>query len=125
MDAVADDVRNAQDYVRRHADEMDVDPDRLALFGVSFGVPFAATAALAQPGVVCLVCYYGYLDLRHFVGEAPPERCSRRTRHRWRWSSARYTTVARGARRTRPPALNASIDRSPPPPWLPTPPSHW
>lgn len=73
MDAVADDVRNAQDCVRRHADEMDVDPDRLALFGVSFGVPFAATAALAQPGVVCLVCYYGYLDLRHFVGKAPPE----------------------------------------------------
>lgn len=73
LDGAAEDVAEARRHVMEHADQLGIDPDRLALFGISFGVPFAAGAALRQPGVACLVCYYGDLDLRHHVGAAPAE----------------------------------------------------
>lgn len=73
LDGAADDVEDAWRYVTGYADQLGVDTDRVALFGISFGVPFAAGAALRQPGVACLVCYYGDLDLRHHAGAAPAE----------------------------------------------------
>lgn len=51
-----------------HAAQYNLDPAKLALFGISFGVPYAITPALINqwPFLRCLVAYYGYLNLAHF-----------------------------------------------------------
>jgi hypothetical protein len=45
-----------------------IDPVKLALFGISLGVPYTITPALINQWafIRCLVAYYGYLDLTHF-----------------------------------------------------------
>ena len=61
-----DDVRQAVAYVRTHAAEYRVDPDRIALIGESAGAQLASMAAL-RPGtngtVRAVVAFYGPSDL--------------------------------------------------------------
>jgi len=51
--AALDDVRHGLRWVRAHADELGIDPDRLALLGLSAGAHLAMLAHLA-PGVAAL-----------------------------------------------------------------------
>jgi acetyl esterase len=61
-----DDVRQAVAYVKSHADEYHVDPDRIALLGESAGAQLASMAAL-KPGregrVRAVVSLYGPSDM--------------------------------------------------------------
>jgi acetyl esterase/lipase len=61
---LADEVDAALGYVHAHAVKFGIDVDRLAVFGISAGVPLAvgAIASAADRSVQCAVAYYGYLD---------------------------------------------------------------
>lgn len=60
-----EDIAAAMAYVREHADELHVDPDRLCLWAFSGGGPFLSAALRKQPAYVrCLVAYYAVMDLR-------------------------------------------------------------
>lgn len=63
--AAVSDVDDALGYVRSHADELGVDPNRIAVWTFSAGPPFAFHAILRdRPSWVrALVAYYGVLDL--------------------------------------------------------------
>jgi acetyl esterase/lipase len=65
LDAVVQDVTNAIGYVRAHAADLHVDPDRICLWMGSAGAVAGMRVALAdpQPFVRCLVSYYGLFDL--------------------------------------------------------------
>jgi acetyl esterase len=69
-----DDVRNAVLYVKDHAAEFRIDPDRVALIGDSAGGQLACMAAL-QPGsrgaVKAVVSLYGPNDLASIAQNAP------------------------------------------------------
>jgi acetyl esterase/lipase len=69
--AVADDIDDLIAWVRRHAAEYDLDPDRLALWAFSGGPPFGLRSVLrdAPPFVRCLVAYYGVMDYHHVIDE--------------------------------------------------------
>ena len=59
------DVRAAIDYVRAHADELHVDPDRLCLAAYSAGGPLLAIAIHdPQPYIRCLVSFYAVMDIQ-------------------------------------------------------------
>ena len=59
------DVIAAFDYIRKHADGFNLDPDRLCLWVCSGGGPFLSFALQDQPKFVrCIVIYYAILDLR-------------------------------------------------------------
>lgn len=57
------DVRKVIAWVRAGAAGLPLDSQRLAVFAVSAGGPLL-TVALPEPGVRCLVDYYGFLDVR-------------------------------------------------------------
>jgi acetyl esterase/lipase len=58
------DVRAAIEYVRSHAAELHVDPDRLCLSAYSAGGPLLAIAVGdPQPYIRCLVGFYAVLDI--------------------------------------------------------------
>ncbi len=63
---VAGDVDDLVRYVREHAEELQIDKDRLAIWAGSAGVPLGIRSALlGTPAFVrCLVAYYGPLDLQ-------------------------------------------------------------
>lgn len=65
LDAVVNDVTDAIAYVRAHAAELHVDPDRLCLWMGSAGAVAGLRVGLAdlQPYVRCLVSCYGLFDL--------------------------------------------------------------
>ena len=63
LDDAASDLSSLIAWIREHAAELSVDPRRLAVFAVSAGGPLL-TAALPEPGLRCLVDYYGFLDVR-------------------------------------------------------------
>jgi len=78
LDDSAADVAAAVDYVRAHAGELHVDPDRLALWVFSgAGLHLAPVLRERQVYVRCLVVLYPFLDFAVFtavgMGEAPPE----------------------------------------------------
>jgi acetyl esterase/lipase len=63
------DVTAAVDYVRKHADDLGIDPDRLALWAFSGGGPLLSECLRTSPPYVrCLVAFYAVMDLRRFVG---------------------------------------------------------
>jgi alpha-L-fucosidase 2 len=70
------DVEEAVRYVRKHAAEYNIDPDRIALIGESAGAQLASMAALApEMGVRAVVAFYSPSDLvnlarsSHYVPE--------------------------------------------------------
>ncbi len=113
----ADDVRAALAHVRRHADEMTIDPDRIAVWVFSGGGPLLSLALKGTPaGVRAAVAYYAALDIR----EKPPGASSAITDEMRRDFSPGFH-VRNEAGRTAPilvaragldhPFMNASIDR--------------
>jgi acetyl esterase len=74
LGGAVDDVRSAVAYVRTHASEYHVDPDRIALIGESAGAQLAAMAAL-RPGrnsaVQAVVAFYCPSDLVTLVQTMP------------------------------------------------------
>ncbi|MEO8100671.1 MAG: alpha/beta hydrolase [Acidobacteriota bacterium] len=70
LTGAADDVRNAVVYIRQHATELNVDPDRLVLIGESAGAQLASMAGLRpSPGkpVQAVVAFYSPSDLVDLV----------------------------------------------------------
>jgi acetyl esterase/lipase len=65
LDAVVQDVGDALQYVRAHAADLHVDPNRLCLWVGSAGAVAGLRVGLAdpQPFVRCIVSYYGLFDL--------------------------------------------------------------
>ncbi|HLZ58511.1 MAG TPA: alpha/beta hydrolase [Ktedonosporobacter sp.] len=68
---VASDVENLIGYVREHAEQLQIDNERLAIWAGSAGVPLGVRAALldAPAFVKCLVAYYGPLHLRELQAD--------------------------------------------------------
>ena len=66
LEDVGDDVDDLVRYVREHAEALQIDKERLAIWSCSAGVPLGARAALrgAPAFVKCFVVYYGPLDLQ-------------------------------------------------------------
>lgn len=60
-----EDIAAAIAYVREHAGELHVDPERLCLWAFSGGGPLLSAVLREQPAYVrCLVAYYTVMDLR-------------------------------------------------------------
>lgn len=67
------DVAAAVNHVRTHADELHVDPDRIALWYFSGGGPLLTWVLRERPEFVrCVVAFYPMLDLRHVVPAGSP-----------------------------------------------------
>jgi acetyl esterase/lipase len=58
----ASDLTSLIGWIRRHGAELSLDSRRLAVFAVSAGGPLL-NVALGEPGLRCLVDYYGFLDV--------------------------------------------------------------
>jgi acetyl esterase/lipase len=71
----AQDVDNLVAYVREHHGELQVDPERLALWAFSMGPPVGLYTALRErPDFIrCIVVYYGIMNLTPLRDETPPE----------------------------------------------------
>jgi len=68
--AALDDLRAAFEFVREHAGELRVDPDRIAILGEDAGAHLASLlAAERPPGLRAVACLGGIYDLRPLVGE--------------------------------------------------------
>jgi acetyl esterase/lipase len=64
-DRAASDVEALVDYVRSHAADLRIDPERLAVWAFSGGGPLLSFAFQAPPPYLrCIVSYYAPLDLR-------------------------------------------------------------
>jgi acetyl esterase len=69
--AAVEDIEAAVRWVRRHANEYNVDPSRLVLMGESAGGHLAALAALrGKVEVAGLVSFYGIHDVRQWKAES-------------------------------------------------------
>jgi alpha-L-fucosidase 2 len=70
----SDDVRNAVEFIRAHATEWNVDPNRIVIIGESAGAHLASMAAL-RPGagkpVQAVVAFYSPSDLVKLVEASP------------------------------------------------------
>jgi acetyl esterase/lipase len=105
-------------YVRSHAGELSIDPDRLCIWSFSAGVPLGMRAAML-PGrdyVRCIVAYYGALDLQRARASFPAEVPDKTLRE---LSALHHLTTAAGhlppifiaKAGLDSPRLNASLDR--------------
>jgi acetyl esterase/lipase len=66
LEGAAEDVASLLKYVRAHARDLRIDPDRLALWAFSGGGPLLSLAFRdPQPYIRCLVAYYAPLDYRN------------------------------------------------------------
>jgi len=71
LEQAADDVRAAVDYVRAHADDLQIDSDRLGVWAFSGGGPLLSSFLCARAGYLrCLIASYAVLDLRAYLGDA-------------------------------------------------------
>ena len=62
------DVAAAIEYVRSHAAELNVDPDRIALWFFSGGGPLLSAVLRDRPEYVrCVLAFYAFLDMRSMV----------------------------------------------------------
>ena len=60
----AGDVDDAINYVRSHADSLNIDPNKICLWAYSAGGPFLRTMMREKPGFVrCIVTYYSMLGI--------------------------------------------------------------
>lgn len=78
LDVSVGDVASAIGYVREHAAELHLDPDRLALWVFSGAGPHLSLPLRERPEYIrCLVSFYSLLDFPPFaamgLGTAPPE----------------------------------------------------
>jgi acetyl esterase/lipase len=78
----AEDVRDAVAWVRRHADELGVDPNAISLLGASAGGHLAALAAIGAPRrarVAAVATWSGIFDLASLAphGDGPVPGCGR------------------------------------------------
>jgi acetyl esterase/lipase len=71
----ASDVDDLVSYVREHATELLVDPDRIGLVVFSMGPPVGLHGLLPDPPsfMRCVAVYYGAMDLVPLRDETPPE----------------------------------------------------
>lgn len=71
----AQDVDDLVTHVRRRHGELQVDPERLALWVFSMGPPVGLYTALRErPGFIrCIVVYYGIMSLTPLREDTPPE----------------------------------------------------
>lgn len=70
LEQAADDIAAAIAYVREHADELNIDANRLCLWAFSGGGAFLADALREPPPFIrCLVAYYAVMDLRPLAAE--------------------------------------------------------
>lgn len=70
LQGAIDDVRNAVIYIRQHAAEYDIDPDRIALIGESAGAQLALMAAFSpieNSDVKAVAAFYAPSDLVDLV----------------------------------------------------------
>lgn len=68
----AGDVDDLISHVRKHSDELGLDPDRICIWTCSAGGPIGMRAALrGHEHVRCSVCFYAMLDLRHLRDQIP------------------------------------------------------
>jgi acetyl esterase/lipase len=74
METIAEDVRDMAAYVRLHAAELNVDPDRLCVCAFSAGVPYlCALLSDSHTFIRCMVAAYGRLELQQSTGMIEPE----------------------------------------------------
>ena len=66
------DIQDALKYVREHADEYNLDPDRFGFAGHSAGGHLAAYAAMRTPGTRLLISLNGIYDLVNTVPDYVP-----------------------------------------------------
>ena len=74
LGAAVDDVRQAVTYVKQHALEYRIDPERIALVGESAGAQLASMAALkpgASGAVQAVVAFYSPSDMAKLVETTP------------------------------------------------------
>jgi acetyl esterase/lipase len=73
------DVKAALEYVRDHADDLQVDGDRIGVWAFSGGGPLVTWCLREHPPHLrCLVAFYAILDVRHIVPPGTdPERAAR------------------------------------------------
>jgi acetyl esterase/lipase len=74
-------VAAAIDYVREHAAEFKVDPERIALWYFSGGGPLLSSVLRERPAHVrCVLAFYAILDMRHMIiGAADAAKLARAT----------------------------------------------
>ncbi|MGI8828895.1 MAG: alpha/beta hydrolase [Candidatus Limnocylindria bacterium] len=72
MPDVVEQIGQLLDIVHREADELGLDPRRIAVWSGSAGVPFGFIASLDRPEIRCQVLFYGPMDLRIDASRNPP-----------------------------------------------------
>ena len=115
LEDAAQDVESALSYIRSHAEEFELDPDRICLWACSGGGPFLSAALREPPDYVrCVVAYYAYMDLRkkpEIVNVLPTEVVERYSPAAWiskQRNSGLPILVAKAGLDN--PILNQSID---------------
>ncbi len=65
---VTNDVDDLISYVRDHSKKLHIDGEKLSIWSASGGGPFGLRAGLFEtpPFVNCIVCYYGFPDLKAY-----------------------------------------------------------
>ena len=115
LEDAARDVESALSYIRSHAEEFDLDPNRICLWACSGGGPFLSAALREQPDYIrCIVAYYAYMDLRkkpEVVGVLPADVLHRYSPAAW-ISEQRDTgpPIFMAKARLDDPVLNQGID---------------
>jgi acetyl esterase/lipase len=103
------DVRAAIEYVRSHAAELQVDPDRLCLAAYSAGGPLLAVGiGDAQPYIRCLVGFYAVMEIRPPIS---PERAPFSPIEQLKLHADKLPPIFLARAGKDAPGLNATIDR--------------
>ena len=86
------DMQAALDYLRRHADDLGIDADRIGVWVFSGGGPLLAWCLRDRPAFVrCLLASYALLDVRHLL---PPDADAERVARAHAFSPAAHLGAA-------------------------------
>ncbi len=103
------DVRAAIDYVRSHAADLQIAPDRLCLAAYSAGGPLLAIGiGDPQPYIRCLVGFYAVLDIRPPIS---PERAAFSPIEQLKLHADKLPPIFLARAGKDSPGLNATVDR--------------
>lgn len=71
---VNDDIYDLIKFLSSNANDFKIDKEKLAIWSVSYGVPFGLYAGIynAPSFIKCLVAYYGFGDFKHFKEKLDP-----------------------------------------------------